>query len=533
MQGSGSPVSGVRGCGQQQKTPSSPALVPNLYIYPMEHQLKIYDSLTREKKLFVPLNPPFVGMYSCGPTVYNEVHLGNLRTFTTFDVVYRYLMHLGYKVRYVRNITDAGHLTTDAGEGVDRIEERAKLEQLEPMEIVRKYTDSFHDVCRVFNLLPPSIEPTATGHIVEQIEMIKKIIENGYAYVVNGSVYFDVRKFMQKYEYGKLSGRNIDDLIEGSRELDGQEEKKNSVDFAIWKSVSPNHIQRWQSPWGEGIPGWHLECSAMGTKYLGKQFDIHGGGMDLKFPHHECEIAQSVGADGIQPVCYWMHANMLTVNGEKMSKSKGNSFLPMELFTGKHAMLEKAYAPMAVRFFMLQAHYRSTLDFTNSALQAAEKGYARLINAYKILQELKYVQAAGQVQQAEEMEAVIKMCNEIYEKMDDDFNTAEAIAVLFEMAKKINSYKEGLIAVSTLDEATFNLLKATFNSFIKDILAIDKEDSTGEDGKENDLMKVILELRKDVRARKDFAASDKIRDELLKIGIQVKDGKDGVTWTMS
>lgn len=495
----------------------------------MEHQLKIYNSLSREKELFVPLNPPFVGMYSCGPTVYNEVHLGNLRTFTTFDVVFRYLMHIGYKVRYVRNITDAGHLTNDAGEGVDRISDTAKLEQLEPMEVVQKYTNSFHEVCAIFNLLPPSIEPTATGHIVEQIEMVKQILKNGYAYESNNSIYFDVRKYMEKYKYGELSGRNVDDLLEGTRDLDGQEEKKNQADFAIWKSVAPNHLQRWVSPWGEGIPGWHLECSAMGTKYLGKQFDIHGGGMDLKFPHHECEIAQSVGADGITPVRYWMHANMLTVNGDKMSKSKGNSFLPRELFSGTHKLLEKAYAPMAVRFFMLQAHYRSTLDFTNEALQAAEKGFARIMNAYKVLQELVYVNDASKKSDAESAE-VAKLCIQVYERMDDDFNTPEAIAILFELAKKINSYKEGLISVSTLNEETFNTLKATFIAFIKDILAIDKEDKKDDNTTEG-LMELILELRKDVRAKKDFAASDKIRDQLLKVGIQVKDGKDGTSWT--
>lgn len=495
----------------------------------MDHQLKIYNSLSREKELFVPINPPFVGMYSCGPTVYNEVHLGNLRTFTTFDIVFRYLMHIGYKVRYVRNITDAGHLTNDAGEGVDRISDTAKLEQLEPMEVVQKYTNSFHDVCAIFNLLPPSIEPTATGHIVEQIEMVKQILKNGYAYESKGSIYFDVRKYMEKYKYGELSGRNVDDLLEGTRDLDGQEEKKNQADFAIWKSVAPNHLQRWVSPWGEGIPGWHLECSAMSVKYLGKHFDIHGGGMDLKFPHHECEIAQSQGADGQKPVNYWMHANMLTVNGDKMSKSKGNSFLPRELFSGSHSLLEKAYAPMAVRFFMLQAHYRSTLDFTNEALQAAEKGFARIMNAYKILQAMPYVNDASKKNDAETAE-VKKLCKEVYERMDDDFNTPEAIAILFELAKKINSYKEGLISVSTLDEETFNTLKTTFVSFIKDILAIDKEDLKDDNTTEG-LMELILDLRKDVRAKKDFAASDKIRDQLLKVGIQVKDGKEGTSWT--
>ncbi|MCW3124775.1 MAG: cysteine--tRNA ligase [Bacteroidetes bacterium] len=495
----------------------------------MQSELKIYNTLSREKEVFKPLKPPFVGLYACGPTVYNEVHLGNLRTFTTFDVVYRYLTHLGYKVRYVRNITDAGHLTNDAGEGVDRIEERAVLEQIEPMEVVQKYTNSFHEVCRIFNLLPPSIEPTATGHIVEQIEMVKRILANGYAYEVNGSVYFDVRKFMKNHEYGKLSGRNIDEVMEGTRDLDGQDEKRDPVDFAIWKSAPANHIQRWASPWGDGIPGWHLECSAMSCKYLGKQFDIHGGGMDLKFPHHESEIAQSVGADGIEPVRYWMHANMLTVNGDKMSKSKGNSFLPKELFAGDHAMLDKAYSPMAVRFFMMQCHYRSTLDFSNEALQAAEKGYAKLLNAYKTLQALVYIKDDAK-KSAEEIKEVNELCESIYDKMNDDFNTAEATAILFEMSKKGNSYKEGHISVSTLDEETFNRLNKTFTAFIRDILAIDKEDTQGDNVTEG-LMGLVLTLRKDARDKKDFSTSDKIRDELLKLSIQVKDGKEGATWS--
>jgi cysteinyl-tRNA synthetase len=494
----------------------------------MQSELKIYNSLSREKEIFKPLNPPFVGLYACGPTVYNEVHLGNLRTFTTFDIVYRYLMHIGYKVRYVRNITDAGHLTTDGGEGVDRIEERAKLEQIEPMEVVQKYTVSFHEVCQEFNLLPPSIEPTATGHIVEQIEMVKRILANGFAYEVNGSIYFDVRKYAEHHDYGKLSGRVVDELLEGTRDLDGQDEKRSPADFAIWKAVAPNHIQRWVSPWGEGIPGWHIECSAMSCKYLGKEFDIHGGGLDLKFPHHEAEIAQSVGADGISPVRYWMHANMFTVNGEKMSKSKGNSFLPKELFTGAHPLLEKAYAPMAVRFFMLQSHYRSTLDFSNVALQASEKGYAKLINTYKTLLSLNYVKDDAK-RNSKEIDEVKALCEEVYDKMNDDFNTAEAIATLFEMSKKINSYKEVIISISTLDEETYNRLYTVFVAFIKDILAIDKEDNK-DDGLSDGLMGVILTLRKDVREKKDWAASDKIRDELLRLSIQVKDGKEGTTW---
>lgn len=495
----------------------------------MQSELKIYNSLSREKEVFKPLNAPFVGLYSCGPTVYNEVHLGNLRTFTTFDVVYRYLTAIGYKVRYVRNITDAGHLTDDADAGESKIEVRAKLEQLEPMEIVQKYTNSFHEVCRDFNLLPPSIEPTATGHIVEQIEMVKRILANGYAYEVNGSVYFDVKKFMEKHDYGQLSGRNVDELLEVTRDLSGTSDKKNSFDFALWIKTPDNALQKWQSPWGLGCPGWHLECSAMSCKYLGKQFDIHGGGMDLKFPHHECEIAQSVGADGAEPVRYWMHANMLTMNGDKMSKSKGNSFLPKELFAGAHPLLDKAYAPMAVRFFMLQSHYRSTLDFSNEALQAAEKGYARLINSYKTLLGLTYAQDDTKKNDAE-IKEVNELCDEAYNKMNDDFNTAEVIAVLFELSKKVNSYKEGHISISTLDQASFDRLRQTFIVFIKDVLAIDKEDSK-DDGTADGLMGLVLTLRKDARDKKDFATSDKIRDELLRLSIQVKDGKDGTTWS--
>jgi len=489
-----------------------------------KYPVSITNSLSGKKELFTPLNPPFVGLYSCGPTVYNEVHLGNLRTFTAFDVVYRYLTHIGYRVRYVRNITDAGHLTNDAGQGVDRIEESAKLEQLEPMEIVQKYTTSFHDVCQVFNILPPSIEPTATGHIVEQIEMVKQILHNGYAYETNGSVYFDVRKFMEKYKYGELSGRNIDELLEGTRELDRQDEKRNSVDFAIWKAVSPNHIQRWPSPWGEGIPGWHLECSAMGTKYLGKQFDIHGGGMDLKFPHHECEIAQSIGAYGTTPVRYWMHANMLTVNGEKMSKSKGNSFLPRELFTGSHPLLAKAYSPMAVRFFMLQSHYSSTLDFSNDALIASEKGFKKLTNA---LSALKKITHSGKAAEDTTLSAELnRMIGECYTNMSDDFNTAKTLAVLFEMSAKVNDFKSGKLSTSIVSESTFNDFKNTYITFMENVLGIREEE---EHNKEliDGVVKVLIELRKKARVDKNFALSDKIRDDLKSIGVQLMDGKDG------
>ncbi len=486
-----------------------------------KYPVSISNSLSGKKERFTPLNPPFVGLYACGPTVYNEVHLGNLRTFMAFDVVYRYLTHIGYKVRYVRNITDAGHLTNDAGEGVDRIEESARLEQLEPMEIVQKYTFGFHEVCRIFNLLPPTIEPTATGHIVEQIEMVKKILENGYAYETNGSVYFDVRKFMEKYKYGELSGRNIDELLEGTRELDRQDEKRNSVDFAIWKAVSPNHIQRWPSPWGEGIPGWHLECSAMGTKYLGKQFDIHGGGMDLKFPHHECEIAQSIGAYGKTPVRYWMHANMLTVNGEKMSKSKGNSFLPRELFTGDHPMLDKAYGPMAVRFFMLQSHYSSTLDFSNEALSAAEKGFKKLMNALGVLKKLSYSAVPENATLTDELNKLVDAC---YLNMSDDFNTAKTLAVLFEMSARINEFNT--TKTIAVPEEVFNRFRQTYIDFMEQVLGLHEEVEHHQELLDG-IIKVLIELRKKARVDKNYALSDKIRDDLKALGVQLLDGKSG------
>ena len=489
-----------------------------------QYPVSITNTLSGRKEVFNPINPPFVGLYSCGPTVYNEVHLGNLRTFTAFDVVFRYLTHIGYKVRYVRNITDAGHLTNDAGEGVDRIEERAKLERLEPMEIVQKYTHGFHEVCRIFNILPPSVEPTATGHIVEQIEMVKKILVNGFAYEKKGSVYFDVRKFMEKHKYGELSGRNIDDLLEGTRELDGQEEKKNSIDFAIWKAVTPSHIQRWPSPWGEGIPGWHLECSAMSTKYLGKEFDIHGGGMDLKFPHHECEIAQSVGAYGHAPVRYWMHANMLTVNGEKMSKSKGNSFLPRELFVGDHPLLEKAYSPMSVRFFMLQSHYSSTLDFSNEALSAAEKGYRKLDAALAAIKQMKYTGAG--IMNTELINELHRLESESYKNMSDDFNTAKTLAVLFEMAARINDFKSGNTSIASIDEITFEKLKSTYIGFMEDVLGL-MEDRSANNNLLEGTINVLIELRKKVRADRNYTLSDKIRDDLQAIGVQLKDGKNG------
>lgn len=494
----------------------------------MESKLKIYNSLTRQKEVFEPLNPPHVGLYACGPTVYNEVHLGNLRTFTTFDTVYRYLTHLGYKVRYVRNITDAGHLTDDNDSGEDKIEKRARLEQLEPMEIVQKYTNSFHEVCGLFNLTPPSIEPTATGHIVEQIQMVKRILANGYAYESNGSVYFDVAKYMEKYPYGELSGRKVEDLLDVSRDLQGTSDKKNVYDFALWIKTPENALQKWDSPWGEGCPGWHLECSAMGTKYLGNQFDIHGGGFDLKFPHHECEIAQSVGADGVSPVRYWMHSNMLTVNGTKMSKSLGNSILPKELIAGNHQMWAKGFSPMVVRFYMLQCHYRSTLDLSEQALVAAEKGFSRLANSYKTLQELVYKKGATVTTEIDE---VNNLCATAYDCMNDDFNTAEAIAVLFELSSKINSYKAGILSILSLDEKTYEQLKTTFSVFFKDILGLDKEEQ-GDNALTEGLMNLILELRKESRDKKDFATSDKIRNVLSALNIKVKDGKEGTEWSV-
>jgi cysteinyl-tRNA synthetase len=482
--------------------------------------LKIYNTLSREKEVFVPINAPHVGMYVCGPTLYSHAHLGNCRTFMSFDVVFRYLTHLGYKVRYVRNITDVGHLENDGDEGEDKIAKRARLEQLEPMEIVQKYTVDFHYVLQQFNLLPPSIEPTASGHIIEQIEMTKQIIDNGYAYVVDGTVYFDVEKFAKEYPYTQLSGRKLEDLLENTRDLDGQDEKRGRLDFALWKKAKPEHIMRWPSPWGEGFPGWHIECSAMSTKYLGEEFDLHGGGLDLAPTHHTNEIAQHAACHHKSPARVWMHTNMLTVNGQKMSKSLNNSFLPEELFAGTHPLLEKGYSPMSVRFFMLQAHYRSTLDFSNVALQAAEKGYQRLMNALKLVASLKTSGISSVKVQA--------LVDDVYNALNDDFNTPIALAALFEGVRIINSINDGK---DTITEADKTLLQKVFNEIVVDVLGL-KEEEAGNSDKLDGLMNLILEWRKDVRTKKDFAASDKIRDELLKIGIQVKDGKDGVTWTV-
>ncbi|MEP3836242.1 MAG: cysteine--tRNA ligase [Algibacter sp.] len=487
------------------------------------NQIKIYNSLTSKKEIFKPINEGHIGMYVCGPTVYSNVHLGNVRTFMSFDMVFRYLRHLDYKVRYVRNITDAGHLENDADAGEDKITKKARLEQIEPMEVVQRYTVDFHNVLRTFNFLPPSIEPTATGHIIEQIELISKIIKNGFAYEVNGSVYFDVHKFNETNDYGKLSKRKLDDLIHNTRTLDGQSDKKNPQDFALWKKAEPQHIMRWPSPWSDGFPGWHLECTAMSTKYLGEQFDIHGGGMDLKFPHHECEIAQNEAAIGVSPVNYWMHANMLELNGQRMSKSTGNTVNPDELLSGNNSFFSKAYSPSVIRFFVAQSSYRSVLDLTDDGLLASEKGFYRLMDAVNLIDGLK-VSATSSI----DIPAWKQKC---YDAMNDDFNSPILIAHLFEAAKYINQIKEGQETISVDD---LNLLKETINSFVFDVLGLEnvtKSDS-GTD-KLSGAVDVLIRLRQDARANKDFAMSDKIRDELAEVGIQLKDGKDGTTFSVN
>jgi len=486
----------------------------------MEGKLHLYNTLSSKKEAFNPINKNLVGMYVCGPTVYSDVHLGNCRTFISFDMIYRYLTFLGYKVRYVRNITDAGHLENDADEGEDKISKKARLEQLEPMEIVQKYTLGFHDVLKEFNAKPPSIEPTATGHIIEQIELIKTILDKGLAYESNGSVYFDVEKYSQNESYGELSGRKIEDLISGTRDLDGQSEKRSPLDFALWKKASSYHIQRWPSPWSDGFPGWHLECTAMSTKYLGNRFDIHGGGMDLKFPHHECEIAQGNACTGEKPVKYWMHTNMLTLNGKKMSKSTGNTLLPEELFSGKNDLLEKAYSPMVVRFFMMQAHYRSMLDFSSDALTASEKGYNKLMNAIKDLVSLN-----PSKQSTEKVDVLI---DSFYQAMNDDFNTPVLIAKLFEAVKYINNIKDGNASISKSD--LDNLLQV-MTAMVFDVLGLQFE-NTADDTKLDAMMQIIIELRKNARDNKDWATSDLIRDKVSEAGITIKDSREGTTWSV-
>ena len=483
-------------------------------------ELKIYNSLSKQKEVFKPITEGFVGMYVCGPTVYSNVHLGNLRTFMSFDVIYRYLKFLGYKVRYVRNITDAGHLEAD-DVTEDRFAKKARLEQVEPMEVVQKYTVDFHNVLNTYNLLPPNIEPTATGHIVEQIQMIQDILKSGHAYEVNGSIYFDVVKYNEKHHYGILSGRNIEEAIHNTRELDGQSDKRNPQDFALWKKAEPQHLMKWNSPWGEGFPGWHLECSTMSTKYLGEQFDIHGGGMDLKFPHHECEIAQSVACNGTAPVHYWMHANMLTLNGQKMSKSTGNYILPAEIYEGGNAVLSKAFSPAVVRFFMLQAHYRSILDFSSDALEAAEKGYSRLMEGMKLLGTLK-TSATSQV----DMTSWKKSC---FDAMNDDFNSPILIAQLFEGVKYINQINDGSAQISAEDLAD---LKATLEGFVKDVLGIAATEGKQDSSKLEGVVEMLIAMRNQARADKNWALSDEIRDQLLALGIQLKDSKEGTTFTL-
>jgi cysteinyl-tRNA synthetase len=493
----------------------------------MQQNLKIYNTLTKEKEIFIPINAPFVGMYVCGPTVYNYVHLGNVRTFLAFDILYRYLTHLGYKVRYVRNITDVGHLVGDGDEGEDKIGKMAKLEQLEPMEIVQRYTNDFHQILEKFNFLPPSIEPSATGHIVEQIEAVKSLIEKGIAYESNGSVYFNIDLYNKNGgDYGKLSGRILDDLINETRELDGVGEKKSPLDFALWKKASPEHIMRWPSPWGEGFPGWHLECTCMSIKYLGTTFDIHGGGMDLKFPHHECEIAQAKGLQNEAPAKYWMHTNMLTVNGQKMSKSLGNSFLPGELFEGKHTLLDQPYSPMTTRFFMLQAQYRSTLDFSNDALKAAQKGYIRLINGHRIIKKIEFITEADVIFDPTHQEEIEKSITACYDALNDDLNTSVAIAQLFTMLKKINQLYAGQIKFGEVGEQAFNLLKTNFTIFIQDILGLKEEITSNVEL----LADNMLELYAEFKEQKQYDKVDKIRSYFKANKLVIKDMKTKVDW---
>jgi cysteinyl-tRNA synthetase len=499
----------------------------------MEHPLKLYNSLSRTKEQFIPLHPPMTGMYVCGPTVYGDPHLGHARPAITFDLLYRWLLHLGYKVRYVRNITDVGHLENDADQGEDKIAKKARLEQLEPMEVAQHYTNTYHESMSKLNVLSPGIEPRASGHIIEQIEMISKIMAKGFAYEVNGSVYFDVAGYNKQHAYGKLSGRIIEELEAGAgnerRTLEAQDEKRHPADFALWKKASPEHIMQWPSPWGMGFPGWHIECSAMSSKYLGNTFDIHGGGMDLLFPHHECEIAQSVACTGVESVRYWVHNNMITINGQKMGKSLGNFINLDQFFSGSHPLLSRAYSPMTIRFFILQAHYRSTLDFSNEALQAAEKALQRLSNSLHTLQELQWL--PGTAQQDEDL-LVNRLLDECVQMMNEDLNSAETIARLFELSRKINSIKEGHLPASALSEQTFLRLRSEFPLWFSDILGLKAEEDNDQSELLDGLMQLIIGLRKTSREQKDFATSDRIRDELEQLNIRIKDGKEGTSWTI-
>jgi cysteinyl-tRNA synthetase len=506
----------------------------------MNKDLVIYNTLSGKKETFKPLIDGYVGMYVCGPTVYSDVHLGNCRTFASFDVIYRYLKYVGYKVRYVRNITDVGHLEGDADTGAeDKISKKARLEQLEPMEVVQRYTIGFHDMMRIFNVEAPSIEPRATGHIIEQIEMVQAIIDNGYGYEKNGSIYFDTIKFAKDKEvYGQLSGRILEDLMTETRDLNKQDEKNNPADFAIWIKADESHIMRWNSPWSVGFPGWHLECSAMSTKYLGKTFDIHGGGNDLKFPHHENEIAQNFGACGCQPANYWLHTNMLLMNGKKMSKSidpetgMSNSITPQELFTGDNPNISKGFSPMVIRFFMLQSHYRSTLDLTNEALVAAEKGYRRLMEANKVLQNFEH---PGKGSAGDLDKEINQLIENTHSDMSNDFNSPMALARLFELVPKVNGLKEGHLSFDDLTAETLASLKQTFTDFIYTVFGLkDEMDDSSSGGSSMDgLMQLVIELRQGARENKDWPTSDKIRDTLAELEIQLKDGKDGTTWSKS
>jgi len=494
--------------------------------------LKIYNSYTRQKEIFTSITPGHVGMYVCGPTVSGESHLGHARPYITFDVLYRYLTFKGNKVRYVRNITDAGHFEEEGREAEDKISKKAVLERLEPMELVQKYTNLYHWAMKQFNCVEPSIEPTATGHIVEQINMIEKIIAEGYAYVVNGSVYFDVKKYAAGHDYGKLSGRVLDDLLETTRELEGQEEKKDRADFALWKNAAPEHIMRWTSPWGEGFPGWHIECSAMATKYLGPEFDIHGGGMDLQFPHHESEIAQSTICNHHAPVRYWMHNNMITINGKKMGKSYNNVIKLTEMFSGNHPLLTQAFHPMVIRFFILQSHYRSTLDFSSEALVSSEKALKRLWEAYENLGKLQAASNEGATKDLELDAKVVKLVNEFEEFMDDDLNSAKVLANMFELAPVINSFKDGLIKTSAVSPATLQLLQDGFKKYLEDIFGLQSM-QVNDNGALSGVMELLIEIRKDAKAKKDFATSDKIRNQLTAMGINLKDEKNGgMSWSV-
>lgn len=490
----------------------------------MKHPLYLHNTLSRKKEQFIPLHEPHVGMYVCGPTVYGDAHLGHARPAITFDLLFRYLKHLGYKVRYVRNITDVGHLEHDADCGEDKVAKKARLEQLEPMEVVQYYVNRYHQAMDALNVESPSIEPHASGHIIEQIQLVKEIIDNGFAYESEGSVYFDVSKYDKNHHYGILSGRNIEDMINTTRCLEGQEEKRNPVDFALWKKAQPEHIMRWPSPWSDGFPGWHCECTAMGKKYLGEHFDIHGGGMDLIFPHHECEIAQSVASQGDDMVRYWVHNNMITVNGQKMGKSLGNFITLEEFFTGTHAMLAQAYSPMTIRFFILQAHYRSTVDFSNEALQASEKGLSRLMDAYDHLSKIQATDTSSV-----DVSGIRTKC---YEALNDDLNSPIAISHLFDAARMINTVKDGN---ATLSDADIRELKEVFQLFLFDILGIKNEiiaegDNLEAFGKAVDL---LLSIRQQAKANKDWATSDKIRNELTAMGFEIKDTKDGAEWKLS